>query len=506
MCLSKMCRLSKLPKTLVTRRPHKVMVICNANLQALLANPICDPEVTHVIWLAKDLIPEVLALFPNTLYIEIKGLRLTSLAALMLNGKPVMPYLIYIDCSENLITSLEGIHLYRWLMELNCCFNQLPTLKYLQGCVRLVELYCDGNAITDFTAILYLPKLRDLIHDGDGQVTDSQPPPVRALMQMLTTGETEPILMSTHRPDRSMRSRLFFNEEPVHRPDYGMWDQTFIETTHKAILKLLQDPVPAASSSNSEASKIVKSVLFGHEHVPKADAVNKQYRLTLAQLVDHVCKVKTVHKRYHITFAQLVDYVLQRIMSSSKSANLLTQQPRVPEALYHPVFSRQAPSSLLTYFKRHMRYAPYLSINQLFRYTILFLSRHFEDTPVTYTPETRMDRVVTALEAENEEAGVDQVCLRVFTAMANQNYGYESALSTVCAITARAETRIEATPFDEPIDEPIDWDSNDMDELDDTDYDPIDALNLPVQDFTLEFYDSIAASRPARLAAFRALA
>ena len=401
-------------------RPHKLVVINHATLQDLLANPVCDPDVTHVIWLVPgSLFSQVLALFPNTLYLQVKGLRLKSLDPLVYNGKPVMPFLTYIDCSNNLIVSLYGIHLCLWLTELNCRFNRLITLDYLQGCIRLIECYCEGNPIRDFTAILYLSQLYDFTHDGD---TDAQPACVRKIMVALQTGSGIPT---------------------GFRPNFYMFDETFIKSAYQAIHSLMKDPKPTVSFFDTDTSAIDSKVL--------------------ADLKALCANHPDVHQSLRFTFSTLLDYVWQRIMTSKR--------PAILQAL----------------FSKHMAYAPYLNLSHLFRYTILSISKAFSDLAITYSRESMIDRYVSIIEDENDGTDVLVAARKVFTMMANQNYGYELAFSTVDAMVARANSRLEVTPF-----EAIRLNEGNLSELD-LDY-AIDS-----NDFSPEVYNSLAASRPAHI-------
>jgi len=99
-----------------------------------------------------------------------------------------------IDCSYNMLTSLQGLEDLVNLRRLYCSNNQITSLQGIEGLVKLEALYyysndmtslqgiesllnlkvllCSNNKLNDLNAympVLYLPNLKDLYFDGQYQ-------------------------------------------------------------------------------------------------------------------------------------------------------------------------------------------------------------------------------------------------------------------------------------------------------------------------------------------------
>jgi len=70
--------------------------------------------------------------------------------------------LTLLNCSDEGITSLEGIEQLVNLKELNCCNNKLTSLKGIEKLVNLEYLDCSHNNLTSLKGIENLDKLRYL--------------------------------------------------------------------------------------------------------------------------------------------------------------------------------------------------------------------------------------------------------------------------------------------------------------------------------------------------------
>ncbi len=94
------------------------------------------PKVTDLYWQINDSLQvEILGNFPN---------------------------LQMFDCSNNRLTSLNGIQVLTKLKMLNCSFNQLDNLDGIENLIELEILYCDRNNLSSLTDVSNLIKLHTL--------------------------------------------------------------------------------------------------------------------------------------------------------------------------------------------------------------------------------------------------------------------------------------------------------------------------------------------------------
>jgi len=70
-----------------------------------------------------------------------------------------------LDCSNNNLTSLNGIKNLTNLKDLYCSSNKLTSLNGIEMLTNLTELYCHYNNLTDLKSIYRLDKLEYLKSD-----------------------------------------------------------------------------------------------------------------------------------------------------------------------------------------------------------------------------------------------------------------------------------------------------------------------------------------------------
>ena len=122
-------------------------------------------QVTHIIWRAGKLDAHILSLFPNAIYLDVRGNGLTDIRAVR-----VLRYLIIFDCSDNEIVSLNGLQGLYWLKVLICENNRLTTFKYIENCIRIQTIIGSGNSFDSFDRLKFACYLSTLELDHDEEL------------------------------------------------------------------------------------------------------------------------------------------------------------------------------------------------------------------------------------------------------------------------------------------------------------------------------------------------
>ena len=341
----------QLPNLPTMKRPTETITITSKVLEQLRANPQVRLDVSTVNWqVRRELDPLILALFPHAFRLNIGKNMITSLDGLLHDNKPVMPYLISIDCPDNEITTypLRFQYLLTYLNIENC---NVKTLEGLEGCTRLTVLKVSGNPIQNYRALLYLPTLYRFEHTATNQDMWFQPKIVRRIMAAPWS--------------------------VPRRSNHGMHDQEFQDSADLALTKLVQgiDGVQPTVSF-LEADK------EGNFH---------DYGLTegAAMTLFKLCEDKTVHPKFG-TFEHLMDCIWQRVLSKEASKD----DEESPFYSICPELSRYATD------------AKHMDIEHLFRYMVLAISSFFSDLAITFSPEAKINQEIADIEKKNPDASI----------------------------------------------------------------------------------------------------
>ncbi|CAH6420610.1 Hypothetical protein MVR_LOCUS177 [uncultured virus] len=265
--------------------PPLIRKAITIDAEFLSKHSIDDPEdltVTDITWTAGLylLMGYILEKYPRTRHLNLSNTGLTSLAQLVkTNGEPVLPLLVSINCSKNKITSLYGLHNLPWLTTIDFSENDVESLAYLEG-LRLVSLFCKGNPITDYRALLYLPKLCRFERDMMFETTAVQSA-IKTIICNLDSGA----VVHNRRPN------LYLNDPCAA--------QAF-----DCDIALLIDPEPNPIISFKDADTTV-------------------FDMRALTIILELCADLTVHPLFGITFAELMDYIWSFIMASDQPTRLI---------------------------------------------------------------------------------------------------------------------------------------------------------------------------------------
>lgn len=329
-----------------------------------------DDAVLCVTWRAGSL-TAALRLFPNTLYLDISNCDLTSLNELLLDGEPIMPFLLDINCSLNHIPSIKPLRYQFFLGRLDCSYNDITSMTGLESLTRLIAITSNGNKITNYHALMYCSKLYQFNHDASEQVINTQPEPVRICIT---------------NPRQASYCPAFYPHDAMFKAS--------ADAVVKAILT--RDQTPGTPFSEIDDGELA---YYG---VP----------INTIIIIRKLCARVIVHQVFGITFSVLMAYLWARIMTW----DLTGGQSGILE-------------SIIQRFSAFMNNSLYLSINSLFRYAALAISSFFCDVSVTYSKVSILDQKISAIESAHPDFSTEAISVCVATELSQYRRGDDSMLS-----------------------------------------------------------------------------
>lgn len=359
-------------------KPTETIIITPSVLKELKLTMQVRKDVIRVDWRAGKLKAFILALFPYAFYLHISVNNVSNLDELLHEGRPVMPYLVRIDCPNNDITDLYPLRFQRLLAYLNIENNCISTLRGLEGCTHITTLICSGNQIKDYRAIIYLPSLYSFSCNADPETVRLQPKLVR---QIMSAPWSIPRLSS-----------------------HGMHDPKFCDTADRALHTFIQgldntQPDHHFLDANSDD-------LFDY-------GIKSNVELILVKL----CGVKTKHPGLGITFERLMDYVWKLILSKV--------DPTWKDPTLYDLTGR-----LCTF----MLYVEHMDIEDLFRYTILAIKPYVNNITIEFSTETIIDKKIAIILSKNSEASIRHTCSVVFASLSTSSIPHDSMPILIYAI------------------------------------------------------------------------